>query len=122
MRGRKTSRRSGSTSYIPSPREWPRLARRLRAAAPDRLRRDLRTSCYLTVLRGFGAYAALQNAILAPDLFRKRHEPDDAFFTDPNAVRNHAMKMNVQVERAAEALHEGDRARSGAANSHPARA
>ena len=47
MQGRRTSRRSGSTSYIPSPREWPQLARRLRAAAPDRLRRDLRTSCYL---------------------------------------------------------------------------
>jgi len=52
----------------------------------------------------------------------KRHELDAAFFTDPNAVRDDAMEMNVQVERAAETLHEGDRACSGAANSHPARA
>ena len=51
----------------------------------------------------------------------KRHEPDDAFFTDPNTFRNHAMEVNVQVERAAEALHEGDRAGSGAANAQPAR-
>ena len=38
--------------------------------APDRLRRELRTSCYLTVLRQLRAHAALQSAILAPGLFR----------------------------------------------------
>jgi len=52
----------------------------------------------------------------------KRHEPDDASFADPNTVGDHAVEVNVQVERAAEALHEGDRAGSGAANAQPARA
>jgi hypothetical protein len=52
----------------------------------------------------------------------KRHEPDDALFTDPNAVGDHAMEVNVQVERAAEPLHERDRAGSGATNAQPARA
>jgi hypothetical protein len=39
----------------------------------------------------------------------------------PDAVRDHTVEMDVQVERAAEALHEGDRAGSRAASAKPAR-
>ncbi|MFL5310299.1 MAG: hypothetical protein ACJ79H_07595 [Myxococcales bacterium] len=42
-------------------------------------------------MRSFGAYAALQSAILAPDLFRKRDEPDDAFFTDASSSQPGAL-------------------------------
>ena len=52
----------------------------------------------------------------------KQHEPDDASFADPNAVGDHPMEVNVQVERAAEALHKSDRAGPGAADAQPARA
>src|SRR5262249_60067987 len=52
----------------------------------------------------------------------KWHESDDAFFTDPNAVRDHAMEVDVQVQRAAEALHEKDPPAPAAANCQPAAA
>lgn len=49
----------------------------------------------------------------------KRHEADVPAFAGPNAVGHHAMEVHVQVERAAEALDKGDRARSRAADALP---